>query len=57
MGQLWLEAFIGDSGDSGGKSLGLEPSDWPDSGSFGAVSGSEAGAGANVSTSGSPSMF
>ena len=54
---MLLEAFIGDSGASGGKSLGLEPSDWPYYGSIGAVAGSGTGVGANVSTSGSPSMF
>jgi len=44
---------MGDSGASGGKSVGVEPFGWPESGSTGAVDGSGAGAGAGVSATGS----
>ena len=48
MGQVWAESFIGDSGASGGKTAGVEPFGWLDSGSTGAVDGSGAGAGASA---------
>jgi len=51
MGQLWAESSVGDSGASGGKSVGVEPFGWLDSGSDGAGTGSGAGAGAGVGAS------
>jgi hypothetical protein len=55
VGHYWLESLIGDSGASGGKSMGIEPFSWLDSGSIGVVAGSEVCVG--VSTTGSLDVF